>query len=154
MPSNAFLESVIASQTDEAHIVLLTFTHPNLAQPIRVTNNTQDVVIGANTFIAFPFTLTPPTDGDGVGKAGISIANADRRIGEALEALLDPADVMIQLVLASSPSTIEFEWKSLNLIDVSWDGQFMQGTLSHDQFSREQYPYIRVTMGRFPSVFY
>lgn len=154
MPSTQFLDSLIAAQSDQALTTLLTFEHPSLSPPIRVTNNTQDIVSGGQTFIAFPFALTPPSDSENTSSAGIAIANADRRISAALEGLLDPVKVTIQMVLTSSPSTIEIEYKFLDLVDVSRDIQFLRGSIVRDQAIREQYPSIRVTPGRFPSLYY
>lgn len=153
MPSTQFLDAVIAASTDQAFLTLLTFTHPNLATPIRVTNNTQNVVSGGQTYIAFPFTLTPPSAGENAQTAGIAIANADRRVAQAIESLLDPVSVSIRIVLASSPNTVEYQFDGLNLIDVSWTNDVLRGSLVREQYTREMFPLIRVTPGRFPSLF-
>jgi len=154
MPSTQFLDAVISASSDQAFLTLLTFTHTNLPSPIRVTNNTQDVTSGGQTFLAFPFTLTPPSNGEGAGQsAGITVANADRRIAQAIESLLDPVSVAVAIVLASSPNTIEFEFKYLSLVDVQWTADVLRGSLVREQYTREMYPYHRVTPGRFPSLY-
>jgi len=104
--------NLLATSATDPIIVLLEITHLDLAVPIRVANNSEDVVSNGTTFIACPFELTLPDDIEGqLPQATLSVDN----IGQELTAWLEysrggqGAKCRMMLVAASSPSLREFD---------------------------------------------
>jgi hypothetical protein len=106
--SQAFIQATLASWTDEILLICLTFDHDDLASPIRLVNDTQDLVRSAGTFTAFPFDYQDYVRGeDQTAEVIITADNVDQRIIEALRGLSSRPTVTYELVLRSSPNTIE-----------------------------------------------
>ena len=142
-----------AQHADDPFLVLLTISHATLADPIRIARNRQAVVSNGNTFLAYPFEISLPTDVDDSAQARITVANITRRIGQALERLVEPPDVLIELVLASTPDTIERSWDQFSLTDVTWDAMVMTATVQQLAYWDEPWPRKRVTPRGFPGLF-
>lgn len=153
MPSQVLIEAAQGEETDEVFVVVLTITHPVLLEPIRVANNTEDVVSNGQTFIGFPFGITLANDNAETPRAKLEIQNVDRRIGEAVQALTSPAKIDIALVLASDPDTIEFDQKDMELKDVKGDEISVNAVIVGIDTALWTWPWKRVTEGRFPGLY-
>lgn len=136
-------------------IMLLTVTHPDLALPIRLATNTvgDDIVSNGNTFTGAPFEIEWPSDDEESPTAKLTAINVDRAIGEALESIVTPADCTLQVVLATSPNTIEREGVKFQLRNAEWNGGIVTADLGQAYFASEPWPKYRVTPAAFPSLF-
>ena len=142
------------AETSEAFLILLTLTHPDLAGPIRVVNNGVDVVSGGDTFIAFPFRLSLPTDSDErPPRARLSIDNVDRQIVTAVRQVSGPIGVLMEIVLASDPDTIEASFPDFELTEVRYDALVVEGDLGIEAFVREPFPGDRFTPSGYLGLF-
>jgi hypothetical protein len=153
LTSQRAIGQAIAQFSDQAFLVLLTVTHPDLPDPIRVVRNRKQIVSRGNTFLAFPFEVELPTDGSDAPQAQITVSNVSRRIGKALEALVTPPNCLIELVLASTPDTVERAWDQFLLTEASWDAFNLTGTISRRTYWDEPWPRKRVTPAGFPGLF-
>lgn len=147
------VRQAVAQHADDPFILLMTIEHEKLDTPIRVARNRQDVVSRSNTYLAFPFECELPTDSDQAPEARITIANIDRRIGHALERIDTPADVSLELVLASTPDTVERAWTGLSFTQAVWSAASVTIGLSHIAYWDEPWPNKRITPRRFPGLF-
>lgn len=151
--SAAALASAHAQETGEAWLVLLTITHPALAQPIRVTSDNQDTVSNGNTFQTFPFQITlPGEDPESPSRARLKIDNVDRSIVNTLRTITSAPSLMIQVVLASQPNVIEVEFTGLTLREAEYDAQSVIGDLVFEAIFVEPLT-IQMTPARFPGMF-
>lgn len=102
------LQSALAQWTEEIWLECLTFDHASISTPIRLVNDTQDLVRSAGTFIAFPFRVQlAPQDEARVGSAQITATNVDQRIVRELRAITDRPTVTYELVRHAAPNTVE-----------------------------------------------
>ena len=63
----------------EAPLILLEISHPQLTQPVRVVNDTQDLLSNGNTYVGFPFRCVLPDDFENqLPKARLAIDNVSR----------------------------------------------------------------------------
>jgi hypothetical protein len=147
------VEQTTAQHADDPFLVLLTFSGSELPTPIRVVRNREDIVSRGNTFSAYPFQISLPSDDDQEAQAKVTIANVSRRIGKALEALITPPDCLIEIVLASTPDTVERAWDMFSLTQASWDAFRVTGTIQVLGFWDEPWPYKRITPKGFPGLF-
>lgn len=152
MPSQAAVRALLGLEPDEVVIILLTIAHPAI-QTIRVTNDNRDTVSNGQTFLSYPFNITLPPDAEDPGAAQLQIANVDRAILEAVEAMDEPATCIVQVVLASTPNVIEYEWSNLILRSVTADDVTVTATIGHPPIDAMPYPPMRVTQRDFPGLY-
>lgn len=146
--------AVYDAETSEAFLILLTLTHADLTEPIRVVNNALDVVSRGETFIAFPFRIDLPSDSDeSPPRARLQIDNVDRQIVQAIRTVTGPIAVLMEVVLGGDPDTVEAAFSDFELREVRWDALVVEGQLSLESFLREPYPAPRFTQKDFPGLF-
>lgn len=153
--SSTARRALFAQETGEVFLLLLTISHPSLAQPIRVVNNSEDVTSGGWVYQRFPFELAlPPETEDAPPTVQLRIANADRQIVQAVRSLSGAAmTVDLSVVLASSPDTVEAGPYRFTLRDVSYNAAIVEGTLRFEDVLNEPFPADSFTPARFPGMF-
>lgn len=151
--SSRALQALFAQETDEVFILLLTINHINLLEPIRVCSDAKDVVSRGNTYLAFPFELSLPTDlAEQMPQAELQIDNIDRRIVQAVRLINSPATVQIEGVLLSTPDVVELAW-TMTMREVTYDVLTVTGSLRFEEIFVEAFPKDRVTPATIPAVF-
>ena len=149
-------QALFAQETGEVFLCLLTISHPALAGPICVVNNTQDIVSRGVTYIAFPFDIILPDEReDQLPQVQLSIQNVDRRIALAVRSLPPgtQASVSLEVVLASSPDTVEIQGLGFSLLQVDYDAMTVTGTLSYEWILSEPFPAGVMGPTLFPGMF-
>lgn len=152
--SQTFKQAFFQQQTDEVPLLILTIAHADLASPIRVVNNTENITSGGNVYVAFPFEIKLPNlSSEDMPRATITICNVDRQIVQAIRSISSKPDITLSLILAGDPNTIEVGPYEFKLSGVSYDAFTVEGTLSYDNFLDEPYPGDKFTPGQFPGLF-
>lgn len=147
-------QALNASGTGEVFLILLTLSHPQLAEPIRVTSDAVTTISREQAFSPFPFDLTLPDDAEGAAPAArLSIDNIDRRVVMAVRSLQSAAHVLIEIVRAAAPDVIEAKFEDFRLTDVSYDSQVVAGNLTLEDFVSEPFPAAIFSPGLFPGLF-
>lgn len=139
--STPAMNALMAATTNEAFILLVTFTHVPTAETFRVALNTENITSNGNLFTAtyFQFTL-PETDSRAPQGCNITVDNVDQQMVPLLRSITQPLQVTLQLVLASQPDTVELELTDLLLRDVTWDANQIQGSLVSDDPLNQAFP--------------
>ncbi len=147
-------QAIYSQQTSEVFLVLLTIDHADLGAPIRVVNNTVDIVSNGNTFIGFPFFIDMPQERDDqLARVTLTIDNVDRQIVTAVRSLTSAPSVVMEIVLASDPDTIEAGPFSFTMRDVRYDSLVVEGELSFEDVLNEPYPGDSFTPATHPGLF-
>jgi hypothetical protein len=151
--SQTAIRSQNAQQTDEVWLVLLTIEHNNMPEAIRVVNNTEDIVSRGLTYTAFPFDFELPNeDADNPATVRLRIDNVDRRVVQAVRSITSPPMVTIDVVLASSPNTVEMTLTGMTMREISYDATSVSGQLQFETIYSEPVTYT-MTPSRFPGLF-
>jgi hypothetical protein len=147
--------ALFASQTGEAFLTLLTLKDKDGNVLARVVNDMVDHESRGPTFTAFPFVVVLPADrADQVNLAQLRIDNIDRNIAVQLRQATGALTVMIEMVLASDPDTVQagpmtFKWRI-----ASWDVFTAVGDLhTSDMLVNEVYPGDKLLPAYFPAAF-
>lgn len=152
--SNAVKAALFKQETEEVFLVLLTIDHPELSNPIRLVNNTEDITSNGNLFTAFPFKIVMPlADPNSQPRASIEVDNIDRQIVTAIRTITSSPTVTLQVIMASAPNTIEVEFTDFKLQDTSYNGFTVSGTLSMENYLLEPYPADQFVPSNFPGIF-
>lgn len=154
MVSSGLKEKLFDQEMGDAIIPLLTISHPDLAEPIRVCHNNENLVSRGNTYIAYDWRLTLPLDDpDTIPRAKIQIDNVDRVIVDTIRSISTAPTVTVELVKGSDPDTVEFVLSDFTLQDVEYDVLFVTGQLTVEEFLSEPFPGDTFTPSRFPGLF-
>jgi len=152
--SDTFKKEVFKQETGECFILLLTIDHVDLEDPIRTSSDGVDTVSRGETFVSFPFEISLPSDSDeSPPESKIVIDNVDREIVQALRSISSAPSVLMEIILASDPETVEIDWPDFELINVDYDALTVEGILTQERFTAEPYPYLKFTPGNFPGLF-
>jgi hypothetical protein len=147
-------QALYAPETAEAFLVLLTLDHADLAEPIRVTSDAVTTISRGDDFVPFPFELILPDDLDGAPpRARLAIDNIDRRIVQAVRTLSSAPTVMIEIIRAAAPDTVEAQFVDFKLTHVSYDAHRVEGSLTLEDFTAEPFPAAVFSPGLFPGLF-
>jgi hypothetical protein len=159
--SSTALQAMFAEETGQAYLVLITISHPKLALPLTLTSDAvatvsnSGVVGGPNiTFIPCPFQFSIPDDqSDQLPVANLSLDNIDLAVINAVRSLGNvPATVLMQVVMASTPNTIEAQW-TMTMRNVEYDAFTVSADLRFDELLDEPFPGDLVTPATLPGVF-
>jgi hypothetical protein len=152
--SAAFVEAVVSQNTDEVFLFLLTLSHADLTTPIRVVNNTEDIVSNGNVYTAFPFNLVlPQDDGESLPQIVITLSNVTLEFIDEIRALNGALDVKLEVILASSPNTIEMSIDGMKTYTINYDAQNMQATCQIEDVLNMSFPSEIYLPSNFPGLF-
>lgn len=120
--SPAAARAVVAAETDELLLCLLTITHPDM-ETIRIVNNTEPVARGSTVWQPYSFEASFPDDtDDATPNVSLRIDNVDRDITRKIKALQGPRpQVRLEAVLASQPGTVEMGPFNFTVLQVDFD---------------------------------
>ena len=119
---------------DNLPVTLLEIEHPDLAIPIRVVNDRQDITFETNNYIALSFRISLPDDlQKSLPKATLEIDNVGKELVQWLEDSNGGAGTSIRLiqVLRSAPSIAEFDI-TMNLSNITINASVISGELGFE----------------------
>lgn len=152
--SPVLLRAMFAESTTEVVLALLTISHPNLVDPIRVVNNTEAIISQGYTWAAFPFEITLPNEADDeLPVMTLKIDNTDRQIVTVVRNLVGAPDITLDLIVASQPDIVEATFTGFKLKNVNYDNLTVEGELRLEEVLSEPYPKDCFTPALFPGAF-
>lgn len=164
------IKAMFSSETDEQLITLLTIqdpAQPNI--PVRLADSFTQRITGLTTddeviygvvsrglnYLFLPMEITLPSEEDaGVGRCNI-VFNfvTPEAIKLVRENLLNPTRVTLELILASSPNTVEAIFSGFYIVSASYNAQSITLELDMIDYSREPFPCYNFTPNYFPGLF-
>jgi hypothetical protein len=139
--SPAARQAIFAPATNEAFIPLVTITHAPTGDVFRVCRNTEDIVSRGNRFTAYAFDITYPVEsGEEIGNVQFVIDNTALLLVDMLRRITEPAQFLIEVVLASNPDYVEYTVADLLLREVNWDASQISGKLQLDDVLNQRFP--------------
>ena len=159
--SAATMQAAMAQETGLVLLCALTIEHENLTTPLRIVNNTEDIVSNGNTFTAVGFDIRLPEDREeGFGKAKLKINNVDQWLTPTIRSLAGDIMVTFELLspsdLTASPKefdNVELPFAPMRLMNVSYDEWTVEGDMTHEASSVKGFPAHRFTPTGFPGLF-
>jgi hypothetical protein len=152
--SSTFVEALVSQNTDEVFLFLLTLSHPDLSTPIRVVNNVENITSRSLVYQAFPFELIlPQDDGDSLPQVVITLSNVSLEFIDEIRALNGALDVKLEVILASSPNTVEMSIDGMKTYTISYDTQSIQATCQVEDVLNMSFPNELYMPSNFPGLF-
>lgn len=167
MPNQAFRDAAFPEQTGEVFAVLLTIEHEDLPSPILLTDAGEDIVYAsdlldaggnvaavAGTYLSVPIEVVAPGQSDEQPQGGIRVPNVDQSIGAVIDAINDPLQITITVVLASDTTNIVGgPHLALELGNVRGDALIVEGELTRPSLTVEPWPRHWVRASVFKAAF-
>lgn len=151
--SDRATESQNAEATGEVWLPLVEIAHPELAEPIRVVNNNENITSNGNLFVAWDFEMVlPGEDPDNPSTARLDIGNIDPVIIKSLREISGPPAVTVQIILAADPDLVEIEFAGLALRNAKYDAGKISGDLAFEEILSEPVATM-LTPAMFPGLF-
>lgn len=161
--SDALKAELFDQNMDEVAIWLVTITHPNLTDDIRLSSDptttlssgVKGTISGALEFVNIPFEITLQEQSDNLlTRAVIRADNISREIMLAVQTAQGEApNVRLQMVLASAPDTVEVDINNLKLNNVQANAFTVEAELQPAILQGEKYPANTINQADFPGVF-
>ena len=132
--STGFQTHIQSVSRADPELILLEITHQDLAQPIRVVNDTQDLTSGGYLFVAAPFQFTLPDEREGQApRAQLIFSNVGREMMAWLESSNGGRGAMcrVRVVRRSLPNNIELDF-TVGLLNISADMAVVSADLGYD----------------------
>ena len=168
--SQSAIRAMFASETPEALILLITITNPaDPTTPVRLADGytnridslttDNEVIYGVtsngNNYIFLPMELSLPGEEEaGAGQCSLTLNFVTKEAIELIRThLTSPVDVQIDLVLASSPNTVETSFSGFKITNVTYNADQITFDLNMVSLSREPFPSFTFTPANFPGLF-
>jgi hypothetical protein len=133
------VEALMAHNTDQVFILLVTFWHGS--EIYRCCLNTEPIISNGLEFTPTYFEFMMPEVNDRAPQSvEIRVDNVDQRMVDMLRRVVTPVQVKIELVLASQPDTIEMVIEDLFLREVNWNISSISGKLMIEDMLNAGFP--------------
>ncbi len=152
--STEAMRSVLSQYTSEVWLQLLTIYNVDGDVLIRIVDNPEAITSRGNEYLAAHWDLhLPPSDPDRLPVAQFRFSAATRELIEDIRSLTTSISIVHELVLASSPDTIEVGPIRYTLKDVQYNANSIEGTLGFEDILSETYPKDTFVPSKFPGLF-
>jgi hypothetical protein len=146
--SNTATAAVHAAETGEAFLVLLEIG------AVKLVNNYADITHNGDTYTAYPFAIVLPDDSDdNTPTSQIEIDNVGQAVIALLREATTPPAVVIKVVLADSPDTVEAGPFNMTLREANYTAHTVTCTLAYEDVFNEPYPGDAFTPANFPGLY-
>lgn len=164
--SPAAIAAMFSADADADLIALLTITGAGIVTPIRLANGyTQrlsttaaevfyGVVSRSNNFAFLPFRLTIPDEQvASAPRATIAIEDVTGELIPQIRQLTTAPTVLIELVLSSTPNTLEVAFPGFLMGAISYNANQITAELTVKSLASEPFPAHNFTPSYFPGLF-
>lgn len=159
-----FREAINAQESGLVVITLLTITHADLAEPIRLSTDPTTRV--STTPLAYvttsrgddyyfvPMQIAPPDEKEGAPpRSQIRISNVTREVMQLIRSITTPPKCKMEWVLDTDLDTVEIESPELDIVDSNALAGELTLELSLNSMAAEQYPVDSFDPSAFPGLF-
>lgn len=149
------ITAVNAQTTTNIFLVLLEVYHSAIGTYYFV-NNTEDVVAGAITYTAFPFSIVlPPDDPELQVRARLSLTHVTSELNvlRTLAGQRERVTFALKVIEASAPTVVLQSVSGLVAASVSYNAEQLDIDLTIDNFLTEPFPSASFSPSTFPGIF-
>jgi hypothetical protein len=149
------ITAVNSQTTTNAFLVLLEVSHSAIGT-FYFVNNTENVISGANTYVAFPFSVTlPPDDPELQVRARLTLSHVTSELNvlRTIAGQRERATFSLKVIEATAPTVILQSVSGLVAASVSYNADVMDIDLTIDNFLTEPFPSATFAPSNFPGIF-
>lgn len=144
--SNNLLSEMFSQTSSDPFLMLVTMSHESFASTLYLVNNIEDVTSNGQVYTAFPMKVVLPTDdGTSVREVKLQMDNVSLELIDEIRSVITPIDVKVEMILASTPDTIEMDLGELRIKNITYDGKGISASLYLDDFLNTELPSEKYT---------
>lgn len=150
--SGPAFRAMFSQETGEVFLICLTLTHANWPNPVYVVYNnqpiTRTIASVPTVFLPALFEINLPEEvADKIPEVRITIDNVDRSIIDLIALITGTrVQVVLEVVLASSPDTVEAGPFTFWMLSATYDAQKITGVLGYeDTVLNSEFPKLKYT---------
>lgn len=158
-----FRKQLTRDSSEDIPVSLLTFTHPNLDQPLRISSDEttclsmdpymMGTISRGATFYYVPIGLVLPGDDEATApQMKLSVATIDQSIVRAIRSTGVAASCLFELVEANAPDDVLVQLDYFELVSAPYDQKQVTLVLSQEAFWSEPWPRGTMTPTWFPGL--
>lgn len=161
------IKAMFSTESSNTLITLVTIYDPITELPsIRLADNyltrlsetSDEVVYGvtsrSNDYIFLPMEISLPNEEDNTApKCSLVINDVTRYVTPIIRDLAGPPRVLIELVLTSTPNTVEAYFSDFYISNISYNADSVSAELSMIDYQVEPFPCYTFTPAYFPGIF-
>lgn len=142
-----------ATSSDIVFLCLLTFSMPGV-EPLRVVNNTVDIMSRGQLYQAYPFNIILPEDQpDKLPSVRIDLDNVDRTIMEWIRGFSVAPQMRLEVITNVNYDVVERAIGFLKLSQVDYDALTIRATLNVDNILSRRFPADDYDPIQFPGLY-
>ena len=151
--SNNVLFELFEQTSSNPFLTLITLSHASFAT-LRIVNNSENIISRGDTFLSFPVKITLPTD-DGTSEREVQLEmdNAGLDLITEIRSVTTPIDVKLEMILASTPDTVEIAIEELKIRNITYNARSIRGNLYFVDFLNTEMTSEKYTPTLFPGIF-
>lgn len=162
------IKAMFSSETEESIVMLLTIYDPSTNLPVvrladtftkRISETADEVLYGvtsrSNDYIFLPMQVSLPTEQDTGAPTCSIVLNyvTPEAIALVRTQLTKPTKILLELVLASSPDTVEASFPGFYINSATYNSESITFDLSMISYAVEPFPAFNFTPSYFPGLF-
>lgn len=169
--SNAAIQQLLTPDADDPLILLVSITAPNNvpgpdtlrfanAWTTRLTSLETDesltvygVTSRGDDYVFLPIDIVLPQSDDAAPRARISLHDVTREAMPLVRGVTGAPSVLLELVLASDPDTVEMTVSGLVMSDITYNKDVISADLVADNLALEPFPSHTFVPANFPGLF-
>ncbi len=152
--SPQLIAQLLRQESDDPFLTLVTLSHSDFAAPIRLVNNSVNVISRGDTFIAFPMQIRlPADDGEKARDISIEFDNVSLELIDEIRSVTDEIGVKIEMVLASLPDEVQIELDELKIQSLNYNKSRISAAIVLDSFLTTELTSERYSPTNFPGIF-
>lgn len=148
-----YWDQMARSAREEHMLFLMTITHADLAEPVRVVNDTVSQTALGQTWQGWPLRFKFPGDAETGIRSELTIQNVSREIGDKIRVLKGTISVQVDLVYKAEPNAAVISLPGLRLRNVEVSATTVTGELTSFGSTAVGWPAGRATPARTPGLF-
>ena len=119
--SNQLLAQLFAQGSGDPFLTLVTLSHASFSAPIRLVNNSVNIISRGDTYLAFPMKIKlPMDDGESAREVSIEFDNVSQYLLDGFRSVTTEIGVKIEMILASLPNDVQMSLEELKISSVSY----------------------------------
>lgn len=151
--SPKLLAQLYGQVSSDPFLMLVTISHSSF-ETLYLVNNTESIVSRGITFEAFPMEITlPGDDGESSREVRIDFDNVSLELISEFRKITTPADVKVEMLLASEPDIIQLSIEDLKLRNISYNKSRISARLFMDSFLNIELTSEKYNPSNFPGLF-
>lgn len=152
--SPALLAQLFAQESGDPFLTLVTLSHEDWDDDVRLVNNSVNITSRGLVFLAFPMKIRLPIDdGESARDFQIDMDNVGLEMIEKLRSTTTHIGVKIEMILASLPDDVQISQEELRIEMATYNKQRISARIVLDNFLNTEMTSERYGPTNFPGLF-